>query len=272
VKFFFAIIFASFLGAQNASAEPVFNDIPPPAHLIPLKDSLSLRLGFVSSALFSSKQGRPFFYFDSGLRYKSDNAYFDLRLPAFIAALDFLFFTFQEELLKSDNSFNFFQAMNSPLQYGAYVEGLMFRLGQTFTVYPFKDKSPLRLSAGVAFLGEFVFFDLALFDDRDLEEFEPREDPNAADPFIAAPGGFIAFGGDFPSGEYDIAIGGGPDLFVDSAYSANSGAVIFVDSDVQIDLTEDIGFSLRARLSTYTHTKSMVFTLVVGGGVMMRLY
>ncbi len=256
---------------SNAFAEPEFNDIPPSPTLIPLKDSLGLRLGFMASALIGSNQGRPFFYFDTGLRFKNNSAYFDLRLPAFIGGLDYLFYYFQEEILGVRSAFNFFEGINSPLQYGAYIEPIMFRLGQTFTVFPFDDESPLRLTAGIGFVAEFVFFDLALFS-GDLEEFDPREDPNSADPIIAAPGGFIALGGDFPSGEYDIAIGGGPDVFVDSAYSPNSGAVIYLDADVQYDVGEDVGISLRARVSTYTHTEEMAFTAVINGGVIVRLY
>lgn len=271
MKLFLALLI-SFTIASPVLAEPEFNDIPEAATVIPLRDTLGLRLGFIASGLFGSGQGRPFFYFDSGLRFKNDSAYFDLRLPAFIGGLDYVSFLFQDEILKSRSPFHFILAMNSPLQYGAYAEPIMFRLGQTFTFFPFDNKSPLRLTAGIGFLAEIVFFDLALFDDRDLEEFEPREDPNAADPFIAAPGGFIALGGDFPDGEFDIAIGGGPDVFQDSAYSANTGAVIYLDVDVQYDVTEDVGISMRTRLSTYTHTETLVYTMVFNGGVIVRLY
>lgn len=258
------------LTTQYVGAEPRFDDIPPSPTLIPLRQTLGLRVGFISSGLFSSKQGRPFFYFDTGLRYKTESTYFDLRLPALMAGFDGLGYLFQSEVLnRGRTSFNFFETLNSTLQYGAYIEPGILKIGQTWRL---SGDNPLKITLGGFAISEFVFFDLALFEDRDLENFEPRNDPNAADPFIIALGGFAGFSGGFSEGEYDLVFGVGPDLFQDPDYSANTGWIIFADLDVQYDIAEDVAISLRTKLSTYTHTKDLVYTLVVNGGVVVRLY
>ena len=262
-------------GSSHAWAQDVLVDptVPPPvAQKHPLRDGLGWRLGFISTGLFESGQGRPFFYLDTGLRFKSDRIYFDLKFPAFIGGLDFLFLQFQK-FLGANDPFNLFEFFNEPIHYGAHMEFSNVRLGQTFTLFPLGDDAPLRTTLGVFVLADWVFFDLVLIQNRDPEEeFDPKENPNVNDPIVVAPGGFVAFGGDAPITAYDIALGAGPDIYVDDAYAPNNGWVLFVDLDLHIDVLEDLAVHYRTRVSTYTHTEKPVVTMDVNFGVVLRLW
>lgn len=230
----------------------------------PTRDSFAIRVGAISSGLFDSNQGRPFFYLDTGLRYKTDRFYIDLKLPAFVAGLDWASFQLQG-LLGINEPFNLFEAANDPIQYAAYLEPAHVRLGQT---WPLGDGS-YRISAGFFTLVDFVFFDLALFN-RDPEEFS-IDAPDANDPFVLAPGGFVSIGGDLPLSEWDFAIGVGPDVYQNEDYVPTNGVVIYGDIEVEIDPLRDIGAYIRTRLSTYTHTSKLVWTMIASYGFALRL-
>lgn len=243
-------------------AVPELTPKPPP------RDRFSLRLGFLHSALFNSNQGRPFFYLDTGLRYKTDQNYVDLKLPAFVAGIDFLSFQLQT-LLGFNEPFNLFEFANEPIQYAAYLEPAHIRLGQTFLT-EFPGGAPLRLTGGVFALTDFLFFQLALAN-QDPEEFDDIDDPSAIDPFVVAAGGFVAIGGDAPISEWDLALGIGPDVFQNNDYLPSSGIVIYTDLEVQIDPLDDIGAYIRTRVSTYTHTSPIVWSIITTYGVALSL-
>lgn len=260
-------VFVSAIAAP-VQAQPVGEALPQLEEPRPPRDSLAIRIGFVSSGLFSSGQGRPFFYLDTGLRYKSDQFYIDLKLPAFVAGLDWALYQLQE-MLGVGTPFNLFEASNEPIHYGAYLEPAHLRLGQTFAIGD-PDGAGLRLTGGVFMLADFVFFDLALFN-RDPESFESIEDPEAHDPFVVAPGGFVAIGGDLPLTAWDFALGIGPDIYQDDAYVPAGGVVVYGDLEVQIDPLRDIGAYIRTRFSTYTHTSPVVWTMIASYGFALRL-
>ena len=258
--------------AQEESAPPEpaapYETIPEAQPDPDPRDTFSLRLGFLHSALFGSNQGRPFFYLDFGLRYKTDQHYIDVRAPAFVAGLDFLSFQFQG-LLGVQSPFNLFEAANDPIQYAAFLEPANVRLGQTYsTVFP--GGEPLRLTGGIFMLVDFVFFQLALVN-QDPEEFRDVNDPTATDPFVVAPGGFVAIGGDAPLSEWDFALGLGPDIYQDDNYVDANGFVIFGDLEVQIDPLDFMGAYIRTRVSTYTHAEKLVWTVVANYGVALSL-
>lgn len=243
----------------------------PPEEVVarrPPRESLAIRIGVVNSGLFNSNQGRPFFYLDTGLRYKSDAFYIDFKAPAFVAGLDWAFHQVQE-LFGVQNAFNLFEAANDPVHYAAYLEPIHLRLGQSFPLGP-PDRPQMRLTGGVFMLGDFVFFDLALYN-RDPEEFESIEDPQAHDPFVIAPGGFVAIGGDLPITAWDLALGIGPDIYQDDAYVPTGGVVLYADLEVQIDPLRDVGAYIRTRVSTYTHTSPIVWTMIASYGFALRL-
>lgn len=234
-----------------------------------VRDTLGLRAGFLGSGLFDSGQGRPFVYLDTGLRYKAELFYIDLRLPALIGGLDYAQFLLQGAI-GVPRPFNLFEGLNEAVHYGAYLEAAHVKIGQTFTLYPWPT-DPLRLTVGVFTLAELVFFDLPLANDIEAAGFDSIDVAGARDPFVVAPGGFVALGGDAPSSEYDIALGVGSDVYRNDNYEPASGLVLYADADVQIDVLEDLGIELRTRLSTYTHTKELVFALVTSFGVVFRL-
>jgi hypothetical protein len=251
-------------GAPAVTPDPIPEPTPEPG----VRDRFALRLGFFSSWLFDSNQGRPFFYLDAGLRYKTDAYYVDVKLPAFVAGIDWLSFQTQD-LLGVNEPFNLFEAANDPIHYGAFLEPGHIRLGQTFLT-SFPGGAPLRLTGGIFALLDFVFFDLALFN-RDPDEFDDVADPDANDPFVAAPGGFLAVGGDAPLSEWDLALGIGPDVYQDDNYVPNNGLVIFGDLELEIDPLEEVGAYVRTRFSTYTHTSPLVFTMTFSFGVALPL-
>lgn len=251
-------------GAPEVRGDPVPEVKPDPA----VRDAFAIRLGFLSSWLFNSNQGRPFFYLDAGLRYKTDDYYVDLKLPAFVAGLDWVSNQVQG-LLGINQPFNLFEAANDPIHYAAFLEPGHLRLGQTFLTH-LPGGAPLRLTGGIFALVDFVFFDLALFN-RDPEDFDDVSDPDANDPFVLAPGGFVAVGGDAPLSEWDLALGVGPDVYQDDNYVPNNGLVLFADLELEIDPLEDIGGYIRTRFSTYTHTSPVVFTMTFNFGVALRL-
>lgn len=259
------------LAAQDAPQgvePPSYDTIPEVVPEVPPRDTFSLRLGFLHSALFSSNQGRPFFYLDFGLRYKTDQHYIDLKAPAFIAGLDFLSYQLQS-LLGVNSPFNLFETANEPIQYAAFLEPAHVRLGQTFlTQWP--GGAPLRITGGIFTLFDFVFFNLALVN-QDPEEFRDLNDPSAIDPYVLAPGGFIAIGGDAPISEWDFALGIGPDIFQDDAYVPANGLVIYGDLEVQIDPLDSLGAYIRTRVSTYTHPDKLVWTIIASYGVSLSL-
>ena len=260
-----ALVFAF---ATAFAVETAAQPIPEPTPEVPPRESLALKVGFLNSWLFDSNQGRPFIYFDFGLRLKTDEFYIDVKLPALVAGLDFVIYQIQS-LLGVASPFNLFEAINEPIQYAAYLEPANVKLGQTFLI-DLGGKRPLRLTAGIFTLFDFVFFELALAQ-RDPEEFQNVADANANDPFVVAVGGFASIGGDAPLTAWDLALGTGPDIYQDPGYVTNSGFVIFADLDLQIDPLRDVGAYLRTRLSTYTHTRSQVWTMVVSYGVALKL-
>lgn len=239
-------------------------ETPPEIEREPTRDSFAIRVGVLHSGLFDSNQGRPFFYLDTGLRYKADQYYVDLKLPAFVAGLDWASYQFQG-LLGVNEPFNLFEAANDPIQYAAYLEPAHLRLGQTFYT-----PIGLRLSAGFFTLVDFVFFDLALFN-RDPDEFTSIDAPNANDPFVLAPGGFFSVGTELPISEWDFAIGIGPDVYQNPDYVPANGVVIYGDLEVEIDPLQDIGAYIRTRFSTYTHTSKLVWTMIASYGFALRL-
>ena len=209
-----------------------------------------------------------FFYFDFGLRYKTSEHYIDLRIPAFVAGIDLLSHQFQT-LIGVNNPFNVFEWANEPIHYAAFLEPGHVRLGQTYsTVFP--GGAPLRLTGGVFTLIDFVFFDLAIAN-LDPEEFQDIHDPSATDPFVLAPGGFIAIGGDAPLSEWDFAVGVGPDVYQDDNYVPSNGIVIYGDLEVQIDPLKKMGAYVRTRVSTYTHETQLLWTIVASYGVALSL-
>lgn len=245
-------------------------DIPDAVPESPPRDSFALKIGFLNSWLFDSNQGRPFIYLDLGLRLKTDQFYIDAKIPAVVAGLDFVLFQLQT-LFGISDPFNLFEAINQPIHYASYLEPGHLRLGQTFPTTIGKEDSPVRLTAGIFTLFDFVFFELALADREPDEEFENINDPSANDPFVIAVGGFVAVGSDLPYSEWDFAIGVGPDIYQDDSYTPNQGFVIYGDLDVQIDPLDDVGAYIRTRFSTYTHTSPLVFTMVVSYGVALKL-
>lgn len=242
------------------------DEIPEPEPEHPPRDSFALKVGFLNSWLFDSNQGRPFIYLDFGFRLKTNEFYIDAKLPAIVAGLDFVSYRFQR-LLGIASPFNLFEAVNKPIQYAAYLEPVNIKLGQTFVL---GNKAPIRLTAGIFTLLDFVFFDLAQAN-QDPEEFKTIDDGNAEDPFVAAVGGFVSIGGDAPISEWDVAVGTGPDIYQNDGYVPNSGFVIFGDLDLQIDPLRDVGAYIRARLSTYTHTAPIVWTMTISYGVALKL-
>lgn len=247
----------------EATAEP----IPAPPASPPPRDRFALRVGFLHSWLADSNQGRPFFYLDFGLRLKTATNYIDLKLPAFVAGLDYVSFSVQR-LVGVARPFNLFEAANKPIQYGAFLEPAHLRLGQTFPLR-FPAAAPLRLTAGIFTLFDFVFFDLVRAEE-DPAEFRPRAG-NATDPYTLAVGGFVAMSGDLPLSEWDLALGVGPDIYQDDGFVPVTGFVIYGDLDVQIDPLADVGTYLRARVSTYTHVPMRVWTVVLTYGVTLPL-
>jgi hypothetical protein len=235
---------------------------PAPRH------STALRIGVLNSGLFESGQGRPLIYFDFGFRLKSDEYYVDLKLPAFVAGLDFGLFEIQR-LLGVRPPFNLFNALNNPVQY-AFMEPAHLRLGPTFPLA--WGNPPLRASVGLFSLFDFVFFDLALIGIADGEDFEDLDSPEASDPFIIGVGGFAALGGDLPRAAWDVALGAGIDVYQQQNYQTTDGWILYTDFEVQIDATDQLGAYIRARLSTYTHTKPIVATLVLSYGAAMKLF
>jgi len=262
------------LWSSTALAQELGVDLPEPAPPArpDVSDAFGWRLGLLDSGLVDSGQGRPFLYPTAGLRYKTSEIYLDVHLPVFFAGLDFLSYTAQQRVFAVNRPFDLFEALNQPIQYGAYLEVAHLRLGQTFTFHPFAGGAPLRLTGGIAGVFDFVFFDLALFH-RDPEDFKSINLPGAHDPVVVAPGGFVALGGDAPYTEYDLAIGAGPDLYQDDAYEPSSGWVIFADLDVVFDVLDDVAVQLRWRTSTYTHiTSQLILTMAVDYGIVVRFW
>lgn len=238
-------------------------------------DDLGWRVGFLNSGLFGSGQGRPFIYFDTGLRLKNDEIYVDIKTPLIAGGIDFLLWTLATEAFGDDTAFNFFETFNEPIQYGAFLEAAMLRLGPTIPTYPFANQdgqgAPLRLSFGLTGLADFVFFDL-LLQDLEPEEFEELDDPSANDPAVLAFGGFVSMGGDAPLSEYDFAIGVAYDVFTDDRYVENNGLVVYLDFEWVIGITDDVGAYIRTRFSTYTHISVEIpVTALATYGVVLRL-
>lgn len=262
--------------ASPAMAEPeIHQNVPGFPEPIDLVDDLGWRVGFLNSGLFGSGQGRPFVYFDTGLRLKNDEIYVDIKTPLLAGAIDFLLYTLGEEAFGDETSFNFFETFNDPIHYGAFLEAAMLRLGATIPTHPFAtedDKgSPLRFSFGLTGVADFVFFDL-LLQDLDPEEFEDLDDPSANDPAVLAFGGFFAMGGDAPMSEYDFAMGVAYDVFTDDRYVENNGLVLYLDFEWVIGITDDVGAYVRSRLSTYTHISVEIpVTALATYGVVLRL-
>ena len=161
--------------------------------------------------------------------------------------------------------------MNKPIQYAAFMEPANVKLGQRYTFEVGERAQKLRLTAGIFTLFDFVFFQLALAQ-QDPETFEDIDNPEANDPYTVGVGGFVSIGGDAPLTEWDLAIGAGPDIFSNADYVSTTGFVLFADLDLQIDPLDDVGAYIRTRLSTYTHTSPIVWTMVVNYGVALKLF
>ncbi len=261
-----AICASTIISPGPAAAQ--VEDVPAEVVELPPRDSFALKVGFLNSWLFDSNQGRPFIYLDFGLRLKTDEFYIDAKLPAIVAGLDFVVFHLQRAF-GVRSPFNLFEALNQPIQYGAYLEPANLKLGQTFLL-ELGPTTPLRLTLGIFTLLDFVFFELALVQ-RAPEDFKTIDDPDANDPFVVGVGGFVSIGGNAPLSEWDLAIGTGPDIYQNPGYVTNRGFVIFGDLDLQIDPLRDVGAYIRARLSTYTHTQPIVWTMVLSYGVALKL-
>jgi hypothetical protein len=261
-----AAVLALLLATTNAHAQ---DDVPPLEEPVPPRDSLCLRVGVLNSGLFDSGQGRPFIYLDFGARYKADGFYVDIKLPAIVAGLDFGSHSIQR-LIGIEKPFNLFEALNDPIHYAAYLEPGHARLGQTFDTTI--GSPPLQLSAGIFSLFDFAFFDLTRQKDEETSRsFDDIDDTDAIDPFIVAVGGFVAVGGQLPYTAWDLALGAGWDVYQNPVYAPASGAVIYLDLDIQVDPLKSVGGYFRWRLSTYTHMSPIPWTMALGYGAALKL-
>lgn len=255
-----------------ALAQPAWAESPRDAFALeapeiipPLLDSWTFRAGATLSGLFNSNQGRPFVYFDLGLRLKNDVAFVDIHAPVVPFGFDMLFYAIREAL-DIPGSEDFARAINEEFNM-VYFEPLSLKLGRTFV------SGSDRFTLGLVAAAEFVFFQ-ALISQVDPEEFRGIDDRFAVDPLIVLVGGFVSWGQAFDDhrGAFNIAVGGGPDVFTfDAEYQPNSGAVIFLDSEVAYQFTHGVGGYIRPRLATYTHlTDPLTVTLVVNFGLLFR--
>lgn len=237
----------------------------------PLHTKLSWRVGPVLNALYGSNQGRPFIYPYVGARYKVDDLYVDVHAPAVLGMLDGLAFLFQDQIadVPREQNVNLFELAND-LRHYAFFQIIDLRLGQTFTIDPWATETttgfPLQLSVGAEGFFDFVLFDLPGFT-GDLDDF----DFNATvqrDPVVGAVGLFGAVGAHVGPFSGDLALVFARDLFDWDAYAPASGWIIALDSDLQIEITPNIGMYVRPRWSFYTHVEgSLIQTLVLTAGV-----
>ncbi len=262
-----AVLTCSLVVSTSAAAQAGPQLLRDPVPEPPPRDRLAVRIGFLTSGLVDSRQGKPFVYLDTGLRYKAGFVYFDLRLPILVAGFDFLFFTLQQGLGVNE-PFNLFESLNEPIQYSAFLEPIHLRIGQTFELAA-PASNPLRFTAGIFGIADFVFFDLTL-GNQNPEEFEGPQD-GVTDPLVVVPGGFVAISGDAPSSEWDFAVGVGPDVLTFPDFAATNGFAIYGDLEVQIDLLDDIGTYIRVRTSMYTHTQPVSWTWIGSYGVALGL-
>jgi len=263
------IMFLAVLWPGSASSQLIRPD-PPPDWL----DNTGARFGFVVAGLVDSGQQRPFVYIDFGLRMKDDDYYFDAKLGALAAGLDYGFRTIQAESFGMDPPFSFIETLNEPIQYGSHLEAISLRLGKTFTSYPFLSQtppdefpSPFRVSVGPAFLAELVFFDLPLLN-SDPEEFDGPDVSGANDPVVLGAGGFVALGGKAPGVAYDVALVFAQDVFTWSDYAPLSGQILSIDTEIVVELSKDIGVYNRFRISTYTHVDALIVTMAGNIGLL----
>ncbi len=237
----------------------------------PLHSKLSWRFGPVFNAMYASNQGRPFIYPYVGARYKVDDLYVDIHAPAALGMLDGLTFLFQEQIanVPRDQNVNLFELANDVRHY-AFFQIIDLRLGQTFTFDPWASEDapgfPFRLSVGAEGFFDFVLFDLPSFT-GDLENFDFTETVQR-DPVVGAVGLFGSFGANVGPFSGDLALVFARDLFDWDAYAPASGWIIALDSDLQIEITPNIGMYVRPRWSFYTHVEgSLIQTLVLTAGV-----
>jgi hypothetical protein len=262
-------VLATVAWPSTAHAQLVRPD--PPEHWL---DNTGARFGLVAAGLVDSGQQRPFVYVDFGFRMKDDDFYVDAKLGLLAGALDFGFRTLQAERLGADAPFSFIEALNQPLQYGSHLEAFSLRFGKTFTSYPFLAQtpvdewpSPLRVSVGPAFIGELVFFDLPLAN-SDPAEFDGPDVSGANDPIVLGAGGFVSFGSKTSSVAYDVAIVFAQDIFTWDDYEPLSGQIISLDTEIAVELAENVGVYNRFRISTYTHVDALILTMAANIGLL----
>lgn len=237
------------------------------AQLVPLVDDWGWRAGGMMSGLFNSGQGRPFVYFDTGFRLKQPPFYVDVKLPVLVVGFDAAVFLFQSEALGIRSASDFVRLLNEEYHM-MFVEAANLKLGRSFRV------GDVDVNLGGALSLEFVFFQ-SLLQELDPEEFRGVDDRFAADPLVVMVGGFTGISWRFDEGlgMFDLAVGGGPDVFsFDGEYQPNSGFVFFLDGELVYEWSYYVGGYLRGRLSTYTHlTDPLSVTFVTQFGLLFRL-
>ena len=103
--------------------------------------------------MFSSSQGRPLLYPDLGARWRDDDVYLDVHLPALFGLLDAGQFFLRRDVLETPSPSNLFQSVNEP-QHWVYAEIAHLRLGVSTPYTLFEDEQegdsgvPLRVSVG----------------------------------------------------------------------------------------------------------------------------
>ena len=238
----------------------------------PLHEDFTLRFGPTFHAMFNSFQGRPFAYPGIGFRKKSPTFYFDLHIPLLMGGIDALLYLFQQQLLRSDNAVNLFQALNQPRQY-VFFEATHLKIGPSLRRF-IGEKSgrprPINLSGGVVGVADFVVFDAKLLgmpipDDANINDIVQR------DPIVLGLGLFGAVGANRGPASADIALAVARDLFNWQAYTPAPGWIISADLDTQLQIVDDLAMSARGRLSTYTHVPGeRIFSFSVTTGISFR--
>jgi len=252
--------------ALLTSAMLISLSVPVQAQTVPLVDDWNWRAGGMMSGLFNSGQGRPFVYFDTGFRLKRPPVYIDVKLPILVLGFDAAQFLFQSEGLGIGAYSDFVRLLNDEYHM-MFVEAANLKLGKSFRF------GSLDLNLGGAVSLEFVFFQ-SLLQDVDPEDFRGIDDRFASDPLVVMVGGFAGASWRFDEGlgMFDLAVGGGPDVFsFDGEYQPNSGFVFFLDGELVYEWTHYVGGYLRARLSTYTHvTDPLSVSLITQFGLIFR--
>ena len=240
-----------------------------------LHQRLNLRMGPTFNGMWSSEQGRPFVYPYVGLRYKPDDLYLDLHLPAIMALADAAQWAIQDRLIGVPSAFNLFERANGPPQY-IMIEVAHARLGQSFPVLlgasPTSAGVPLTLHAGLVGVADWVLFEARTLG-RPFEDLDDINGQVRVDPYVLGLGLFVGASWRTSRTHLELALEVSRDLLSPSdSYDAQPGWILGAELELTLEILAGFGMFLRVRQSVYTHLDDlMVWGTALTTGVTLSL-